>query len=228
MKFTNYLRNILIAAPFYVATLVPFIALAQYLQVNIQLGYVFLGALGWWIALILRLPAILAAKVIHDKESVQKITIGASGPTEELVRLALLVILGLTTENALSVCIGWAAIEIVYSLIQNVAMGVLDQKTDEKAMEAKEMLRQQGMEKSLEPSAPYWGILERLSANALHISFGLLLVVNPLLIAITAPLHSAFNFVVINLVKKSLAKAEIILAILSLILIVTTISLIKL
>lgn len=214
MKITPYIRNTILAVPFYVLTLVPFwLLLSDHLEVDVRVSYVLLGALGWWFAFLLRLPVIALTKAMKMPDRIaQRIIVAESGPAEELTRLALLLILGITTQNALSVGIGWAAIEVIYAIIQGFAMGVLDQKTDPKAMEAKTLLKQQGMDKSMAPSAPLWGVIERVSANALHISFSLLLVASPLFVILTTPLHSAFNFVALALYKKSAPLAQFVLA----------------
>lgn len=206
-KTNAYLKNTFIALPFCLLTIVPFFLLVRYLDVSVQFGYIILGALGWWLALMLRMPIILLVTKRKSKFT-QEITVGISGPAEELVRLALLVVLGLTTRNALSVGIGWALIEIIYSAVQGVAIGVLKSKNDAKSKQALELIAQQGMEKSITPSAPFWGIIERFSANALHISFALLLVVSPWLVLITMPVHSACNYLIMKVMKSSLARAE--------------------
>lgn len=210
MKLTPFIKNLLISMPFYFLTIVPLFVIANFMHLTINPGYIALGAAGWWIALLLRLPVVALLKLFKTNDPLSpKIIIGSSGPTEEIVRLCILIILGFTSGNALSIAIGWAGIEIIYALIQNMAMAALDQKTDEKALKAKKLLAQQGMDQSMQSSAPFWGILERLSANGLHLSFTLLLVVSPWLILITIPLHSACNYIVTVLLKSSLAKAEI-------------------
>ena len=60
--FTPYIRNIVLALPLYVLSIVPFILLGQQLDISVDGGYVLLGALGWWLALIARIPVILFVK----------------------------------------------------------------------------------------------------------------------------------------------------------------------
>ena len=62
ITITPYIRNIILALPLYILSIVPFIALAIVLDIEIDTGYVLLGALGWWLALLLRLPLILYSK----------------------------------------------------------------------------------------------------------------------------------------------------------------------
>lgn len=210
MKLTPYFRSLLLATPLTILTLVPFIALAGVLDIEISLRYAAFGALGWWVALLLRAPVALLASRLGQQKG-QSVIVMASGPAEEIVRCALLLTIGLTVENGYAVGLGWAAIEVVYALVQGAAMGALEQKTDQKAEEAKAMLRTMGMDKAMTPTAPYWGALERVSANALHISFSLLLVVSPYLVLLTAPLHSCLNILITRLLKRSMARAELVM-----------------
>lgn len=209
MRVTPYIRNLIVAVPLVVATFLPFLFLAGKLDISIEWGFVGLGALGWWLALLARGPVMLLTRKLAA-ERVRTFIISASGPSEELVRLVLLLIIGLNFDNAYALGLGWAAIEIIYSLLQSFALGALVQKTDKKAKEVKKLLEQQGMTKSMEPSAPFWGIVERLSANAIHIAFSLLLVISPWLVVLSAPLHSALNLLITRLFRQSMAVAEIV------------------
>ncbi len=207
MRVTLYIRNLIVAVPLVVATLLPFVFLAGKLNISLEWRLVGFGALGWWLALLARGPVILLArKLTADKA--RTLVVSVSGPSEELVRLALLFILGLNIDNAYALGLGWAAVEIVYSLLQSFALGALAQRTDKKAKQAKALLEQQGMLKSMEPTAPFWGIVERLSANAIHVGLSLLLVFSPWLVVVTAPLHSTLNLLVTRLFKHSMAIAE--------------------
>ncbi len=156
MKTTLFFRNILLSTPLYLLAPVPFIFLAHILKIEIVFNFVLLGVLGWWLALLLRIPIILFFKKRNiDIKTSNKLTIGISGPAEEIVRLILLSIIGLSSSNAYSVGIGWVMIEVFYGLLQIVGLGVLDQKKDSKAEEAKAIMKQMGMDKTLEPS-PRW------------------------------------------------------------------------
>lgn len=211
---TPYFKNLLLAVPFTVLSIIPFILLEGALGVSMKLHLIALGAFGWWLALILRVPVILAAKGLASNKG-RRLVILSSGPAEETVRLVLLLTIGLTVENGYLIGLGWAGVEIIYSIVQGLGIGVLQQKTDKKAEEAKAMLRTIGMDKTMDPTAPFWGIVERLSANAMHISFSLLLAASPYLILLTAPLHSFMNVLITRLVKRSLAIAEMSVLVLS-------------
>lgn len=65
------------------------------------------------------------------------------------------------------------------------------------------------MEKTLAPSTPYWGALERVSAGAIHIGFSLLILVSPYVLIITIPLHSLINFFVVKMNKVSISKSQL-------------------
>lgn len=210
MSLTPFIRNILWASPLYLLAIIPFVFIAHYLAIKIDYYLVLLGALGWWIALILRIPVILLIKNKKiDLKLSRKITIGLSGPTEEITRLILLSIIGLSSPNAYSVGLGWAMIEVIYGLVQIIGLGVLDKKSDAKAEEAKTVMKQMGMDKTLEPSTPFWGALERVSASALHIGFGLLLIISPYLLIATIPLHSFINFFVVKMNEKSIRNSQL-------------------
>lgn len=209
MTKSNFQRNAFLAIPLYFASITPFVLLAAQLDLAIEMKYVGLGALGWWLALILRAPVILALrKSQQDMQTSSKYVIWASGPAEEIVRVILLLMLPITVDNAYSVGLGWGAIEVLYGLIQLFGFASLSTKNDAKAQEAREVMKQMGMDKVLNDSTPFWGALERVSAHALHLSFSLLLVLSPLLVLLTAPVHSLMNQFVITTNKKSVATSQ--------------------
>ena len=222
MPNSLYLRNAFLATPFHLLVIVPFILLGNLLNLNFDFSIILLGALGWWIAMLLRLPVMLLIRNLPVQKG-RNYVIAASGPAEEVVRLVILLVLGLTVNNAYSLAIGWAGVEIIYSLVQVFAMAVLKDRTDQKAQEAKELLKIQGLDKSFEDNAPFWSVLERLSASGLHLSFSLLLIISPWLVLLTAPLHSGFNFLVTHLAKKSIATSEVTLALSSCLLVIVSI-----
>ncbi|BBH19002.1 hypothetical protein Back11_03470 [Paenibacillus baekrokdamisoli] len=166
------------------------------------------GALGWIIALMLRGPiSVLGMKL--PKERAQKIIVGSSGPLEEGVRLGLLILTGTGFSWALSIGQGWAAVEVVYTIVQVVAIASLAKRTDEKAMQAKAMLEAQGMVSA----SPFWGLFERVSASAFHIGCTLLVAKYHWLVIALIPLHSFVNLGAVNLAKKSIARLEFYMAI---------------
>ena len=167
-----------------------------------------LGALGWIIALFLRGP-ISALGMKLPKERMQTIVVGSSGPLEEGVRLGLLLLTGAGFSQALSIGQGWAAVEVLYTMIQVVLIASLAKRVDEKAMQAKAMLEAQGTVSA----SPLWGLSERIFASAFHIGCTLLIARYHWLVAVLIPLHSAVNLTAVSLFKKSIARFELTMAI---------------
>lgn len=208
----TYNRNMLLAILPTVATLLPFIGLAHYLGITIEWRYVLLGALGWAVAMVMRLLVIFLLGLInsHVKERTHETLVWVSGPAEELIRLVLLLVIGLTVGNAYSVGLGWGTIEIIYSLAQAIGMGEVMKRDDPASKKAKQIL-ERDMGFALHSNAPWWGILERFSANASHLALSLLLVSSPLFILLTLPFHSFINYILLRIMKYSLARAQIVL-----------------
>ena len=226
MKLTSYLRNILWATPLYILTPVPFFILALFLEIKLDFNYFLFGALGWWIALLLRTPVILYLKYKKTNlETSSNLMISFSGPTEEITRLVLLSLIGFNIPNAYSIGLGWGMIEIIYGIIQIIGIGTLEQKTDAKALEAKAFMKQMGMDKTLASSTPFWGALERFSAIAIHIGFSLLLIRSPYIVIFTIPLHNLANFFVVKMNAKSIQKSQLVLLIIGCIILLSSLSL---
>lgn len=220
MSLSNYKRNIVLATPFYIASILPLLAITIDYESEFEIKMALFGALGWWLALILRAPIILILKSRKLQDSLmQKIVVGISGPTEEIVRYLLLLWMGLSLDNVFSLAIGWAGIEVIYGIIQVILLGNLESKTDEKAIEAKVLMKQMGMDKTMAPSTPFWGALERYSAGLIHLAFSLFLLIDPLVLLVTIPAHSLVNYFVVKMNKQSLAKSQIGLLFISLVLV---------
>lgn len=205
------LRNLLLSLPLLFASLLPYVALAGLLRAELQWSLLLLGALGWWLALLLRLPVILLVKQ-KSLAQAQKAIVLSSGPAEELVRLGLLLWLGLDFTTAFSVALGWAGIEILYAMVQGFALISLARRQDKMAEEARTLLRLQGMDQALTASGPFWGVCERLSANAIHLALTLLLLVSPWMVLLTAALHSGVNLTFTWVLRHSLPAAQLALA----------------
>lgn len=202
-------RNIRIAAPLTLLVPVGYVLVFRLAGIPIEWGAAGLGALGWIVALMLRNPIALALKAaLHTPERVQPWIVASSGPCEELVRLGAVLLLGRAFPVALSLGLGWAAVEVVYTIVNQVVIASLLGRTDEKAMRAKALLAAQGADALITPAAPFVGIYERIPASAVHIGFALLLAAQPLLVLLTVPLHSATNMVYLRLAKRSPFLAE--------------------
>ncbi|MEO3784058.1 hypothetical protein ABGB12_12050 [Actinocorallia sp. B10E7] len=163
-----------------------------------------LGAAGWLVALMLRGP-VAAAVAKQPGERAALIVASASGPCEELVRLALVVLLLSGAEEALWAGFGWGAVEIVYTVVNALVIRSLLGRNDPQAVEARALLEAQG---TLRADGPVWAFLERIGATLLHIGFTLLLVWQPWIVLATVPLHSAVNLGIVRLTRVSLPLAE--------------------
>lgn len=167
---------------------------------------VLLGAAGWLAALIMRQPVALTANRLTTRERTATIVGWFSGPAEELVRLAVVLLAIRTVEQAAWAGFGWAAIEVLLVAVNTFVIASLLTKDDPKSREARQLLADQGM---LVPSNPGWGLLERFSATALHLGFTLLLFAAPWLVLITLPLHSVTNMLTVKYAKSHLALTEL-------------------
>lgn len=186
--------------------------------VPLSWGGIGIGALGWTIALMLRNPVALLAKAIPaTSKHVTTIVVASSGPCEELVRLAVVLLLGRAFPMALSIGLGWAAIEVVYTIINGFVTLSVFRRDDEKARQARAVLENMGLAQAMLNSPPFMGVLERISASALHIGFTLLLAWQPLLVVLTIPLHSSTNFIALFLVRRSVVLAELCIAIIGIV-----------
>lgn len=161
-----------------------------------QVGPFIAGALGWLIALALRMPVILiASRALKPPERAMPVIIAASGPAEETVRVIALLLMGRDVPTALWLGFGWTTIEIGYTYINALALAKLANRTDPEAQRAREMLPPA----AFTSAAPVWGAVERIGASALHIGFTLIVAVVPIAFVITAIIHSAFNLILVNM-----------------------------
>src|SRR5215469_16328840 len=181
-------------------------------------GGIGIGALGWTIALMLRNPVALLAKAIPaTSKHVTTIVVASSGPCEELVRLAVVLLLGRAFPMALSIGLGWAAIEVVYAIVTSLVTLSLFRRDDEKARRGRTVLENMGLAKAMLNAPPFMGVVERISASALHIGFTLLLAWQPLLVILTIPLHSSTNFMALFLVRRSVVLMELCVAVIGIV-----------
>ncbi|KRE45491.1 YhfC family intramembrane metalloprotease [Paenibacillus sp. Soil522] len=167
-----------------------------------------LGALGWVIALFLRGPVSLLAKKLPVNKA-QGMMVASSGVLEESVRLALVALFSGAFTWAHSFGQGWAAVEVVFVIINVIVIGSLIKRTDEKAMQAKEFLQAQG---TLNAS-PLWGVLERIWASAIHIGCTLIVVQQPWAVLLLIPLHSGINWFAVKLATKSVGISSLFIAV---------------
>lgn len=168
-----------------------------------------LGAAGWMLALVLRQPVALVASRTTTPQRTATIVGWCSGPAEEIVRLALVLVALRTVGDAAWAGFGWATIEVLMVVVNTLVVASLMTKDDPGSVEARELLAAQGM---TTPQHPAWGFLERLSATALHLGFTLMLFVQPWLVLVTLPLHSVVNMLTVRFARIRLAGTELCLA----------------
>lgn len=205
--FAGIPQKALRAMPFYVLVPVLFWGAFRLSGYGLDWRGFGLGALGWFIALFLRGP--LSALVRRwPKEKAQTIIVGSSGVLEEGVRLILLAATSASFAWAQSVGQGWAAIEVVFTMVNAVVILSLIKRTDEKAVQAKALLMDQG---NIQGS-PAWGVLERIWASAYHIGATLIIAHTPWLVLLLIPLHSGLNFTALRAAKRSVIRANLYIA----------------
>jgi len=196
-----YRRNLLAAA--LPTLLVPVVigAVLVALGTDLRPGPLLAGALGWVVALALRAPVALGVfrATGGDRGRAQPVITGASGPLEEIVRFVVLLVVGRDLSTALSIGLGWAAIEVVYALVNGAALLTLAGRDDAEAEQARALLP---FQESLAPSAPWWGVVERVWASVLHIAFTLIIAAQPILVVVTIVLHSATNLALIRYARR--------------------------
>jgi hypothetical protein len=168
-----------------------------------------LGAAGWMLALVLRQPVALVASRTTTPQRTATIVGWCSGPAEEIVRLALVLVALRAVGDAAWAGFGWATIEVLMVVVNTLVVASLMTKDDPGSVEARELLAAQGM---TTPQHPAWGFLERLSATALHLGFTLMLFVQPWLVLVTLPLHSVVNMLTVRFARTHLAGTELGLA----------------
>lgn len=196
-----YRRELLRAAP--IALALPVVAAIALSLVGLRwdlLGIV-VGAVGWNLALLLRGPVAWVLRRRGDEQLASPWFVVASGPTEELVRLAAVLVLGRDLETAISIGFGWAAIEILYSIVQGLALATLMERDDPEAERIRALIPAPAAT-LITPEAPWLGVVERVWASALHIGFTVILAAQPLLVLLTIPAHSATNLVLLRATER--------------------------
>src|SRR5260370_27210907 len=129
-----YRRSAYIALPFMLLVPLAFALWFHLWGVTLSWPALGAGALGWYVAFILRTPvALVARRLLRTPERVQPWVTAASGPAEESVRLITLLVVGRAFPLALAVGLGWTAIEIVYTIINGLVIAWLLRRTDEQA-----------------------------------------------------------------------------------------------
>jgi hypothetical protein len=167
-----------------------------------------LGAAGWMIALALRAPVVLIASRVTTDERAMTAMVSASGPAEEAMRLLLVLLVLRTGSAAAWAGAGWMAVEVLHTTASGLMVATLLTKDDPKSLEAKKILREQGLMRSY---GPWWGVVERFGAAGVHIGFTLLLFAQPWLVLVTIVAHSVTNILFVRYSKRSIALTELVL-----------------
>lgn len=204
-------RDALLLAPVFV--LVPVAFWLAFVLAGIPMNWraFGLGALGWWVALLLRGPVALVAKRFGT-ERANTIIVAASGPCEELVRLGAVALTTASLPWAASLGQGWAAIEVLFTIVTVFLQLAIMQRTDEKSRQAREMLAAQSQQTAGIKGGKFLGVMERIFASAMHIGFTLLVAAHPLLVLLLMPAHSLVNLGISNLAKRKVVLAETLMA----------------
>ena len=173
-------------------------------------GWFGAGALGWVLALALRLPVVLGLRRRGAGVDVmRRWTPALAGPTEEFVRLGVVLMASQDFATAYAVGAGWAAIEAVYGIQVGFVRLALMRRDDPKALAARQELAKMGLDREI---APAWGMVERLFAGAAHIGFTLLVARWPLVVIVLIPVHAAVNMGVMALLPRGIARTETLVA----------------
>jgi hypothetical protein len=194
-------RDFILSIPAMLAVLIGYLFAFRIVGETPQVRAIAIGVIGWVVALYLRAPfAPLAKKLGQERGGL--LMAGVSGPCEELIRLAMVLIFGRSFHLALSMGFGWGAVEILFAIISGGARLALLGRDDEKARQAKEILAAQGTMEI--PAGWLVGAWERVFATGLHVGFTLLVAFQPWLVVLLLPVHSLVNLTIPKFAKRSI------------------------
>jgi hypothetical protein len=192
-------RALIIAIPFLLAVPVLYglaFSLAGHGPMPAAFG---IGAAGWLIAFLLRTPVgLIATRTGGSEDRAQSIVVLSSGPLEEGVRLVAVLLVGRDLATALWLGLGWASIEVLFAIVNGLALAGLSERTDPEAERVRALLPKT----AFDSSAAAWGVVERAWASALHIGFTLVIAWAPIAVLLTAPVHSAVNIGFLRAAKR--------------------------
>ncbi len=207
-SYRRMARNFYLSIPLYLLVPIAFWRVFQAFAITMNWSDFGLGALGWIIALMLRGPVGLVVKNAPKKRA-GLVVAASSGPLEEGVRVLMLLLLGLSSSSVLSFGQGWAAVEVLYAIVNGALLTTILQRNDEKAIQVKQILETQGTFQQ----NPWYGVLERVFASAFHIGSTLILAFNPWLVFVMMLVHTGMNLIAMHLAKKSLPLTETFVAV---------------
>jgi len=204
-------HELIVTAPLYLLVPVLFAALALIWEIELSPGWILLGAVGWLGALFLRVPvAMITQRLTTESDTIRQVVILSSGPAEELVRLAIVLITAANLDVGYAIGLGWGGIEVIYALINGFMIATLLKRTDEEAVKARQTMEEMGLLRA--GLRPLYGVVERVAVMAVHIGLTLLLAFQPLLVLVTMPLHSLINYGFIVMMRRRVNIAFILLA----------------
>ncbi|KOV84519.1 hypothetical protein [Nocardia sp. NRRL S-836] len=148
-------------------------------------GAALLGVLGWLVALAASLPVLASASRLHAAGKRDTILAVASGTTDEVVRLALVLVVVDGTGSARWAGLGWALAGLVFAVATQ-----LRRFSRPVGRQAAEQLRSHGGYIS---THPLHGGLRGITATSFHLGATLLLASDPRWVFATAAAHVVLN-----------------------------------
>ncbi|WP_394619992.1 hypothetical protein JNUCC0626_13080 [Lentzea sp. JNUCC 0626] len=172
-----------------------------------QAGTVLLGALGWMVALAARLPVLGSAGRLHAVRRRDTIIATVSGATDEVVRLALVLVTVNGAASALWAGFGWALAALVF-----VAATELTAFTWPLGRQATEQLKAQG---GFVSTHPVHSAVRGLVAISFHLGATSLLTAGPWWVLATAAAHVSVNVAFARWARSRLVPVEVFGAVVS-------------
>ncbi|NGY63120.1 hypothetical protein G7043_29795 [Lentzea sp. NEAU-D13] len=172
-----------------------------------EAGAALLGVLGWLVALAARLPALASAGRLRDPGRSRTILAAALAVTDEVVRLALVLIVVSGHASALWAGFGWALAELVFVVATHLA-----QFSWPIGREAADQLRSEGGFISTHPA--HSGV-RGIAATTFHLGATLLLTMGPWWVLVTASAHVAVNLAFARWARRRLVPVQLFSALVS-------------
>jgi hypothetical protein len=165
---------------------------------GLSLGPASFGAGGWMASLLARAPLAIYLQRRLSPTRARWVLIAASGPVEELTRLAIIAKGNRNTQRAYSVGWGWAAAEAAYAVAGvSVAAKVQPQATPDKDF-------------ATTGAHILIASVERLSATCFHVGVSLLVAQNRKRAWLSSFMHSAMNIATVKLSRSSPVAAQLV------------------
>lgn len=170
-------------------------------------GAALLGVLGWLVALAARLPALASAGRLHDPDRSRTILAATSAVTDEVARLALVLVVAGGYIPALWAGFGWALAELVFVLAAHLA-----RFSRPVGRRAAEQLRSEGGFVSTHPA--HAGV-RGITTTAFHLGASLLLATGSWWVPVTASAHVAVNLAFARGARRQLVAVQVFGAVVS-------------